>query len=177
MSQNLFKKSREIAPATSGEEKIAVNLFFKHASVLLSRYEQWKDIDKFYFIPLKLDMAYFCGGGTFAVAYPPYFIGTVIRNSLEHPELFASECECGHTAYAYAYNGSPLSGRFDLSYACPCCGKHFTNTESGWSIRSQALTATQEEDLERGLSLQKSCLDFEPASIKELLQFCGVQIE
>lgn len=115
--------------------------------------------------------------GHFALAYPPYFIGTVIRNSLEHPELFTSECECGHTAYAYAYNGSPLSGRFDLSYACPCCGKHFTDTESGWSIRSQTLTATQEEDLERGIRLQKSCLDFEPASIQELLQFCGVEIE
>lgn len=177
MSQNLFKKSREIAPTACGEDKIAINLFFKHASVLLSRYEQWKDIDKFYFIPLKLDMAYFCGGGTFAVAYPPYFIGTVIRNSREHPELFASECECGHTAYAYSYNGSPLSGRFDLSYACPYCGRHFTNTESGWSIRSQALTATQEEDLERGRRLKQFCLDFEPASIQDLLQFCEVQIE
>lgn len=177
MSQNLFKKSREIAPAASGEDNIAANLFFKHASVLLSRYEQWKDIDKFYFIPLKLDMAYFCGGGTFAVAYPPYFIGTVIRNSLEHSELFASECECGHTAYAYAYNGSPLSGRFDLSYACPCCGKHFTDTESGWSIRSKALTATQEEDLERGRRVQSIDPSFEPADIRELLRFCWVDIE
>lgn len=71
MSQNLFKKSREIVPAAGGEDKIAVDLFFKHASVLLSRYEQWKDMDRFYFIPLKLDMAYFCGGGTYAVACPP----------------------------------------------------------------------------------------------------------
>lgn len=46
MSQTLFKKSREIAPVASGEDKTTVNLFFKHASVLLSRYEQWKDIDK-----------------------------------------------------------------------------------------------------------------------------------
>lgn len=177
MSQNLFKKSRENGPAASDEDKIAVNLFFKHASILLSRYEQWKDIDRFYFIPLKLDMAYFCGGGTFAVAYPPYFIGTVIRNSLEHPELFASECECGNTAYAYSYNGSPLSGRFDLSYACPCCGRHFTNTKSGWLIRSMALNETQDEDLERGHLLQCLSPSFEPSDIKELLHFCNVDIE
>lgn len=39
-------------------------------------------------IPDKLDMTYLCGGGTFAIAYPPYFIGTVIQNSMEHTELF-----------------------------------------------------------------------------------------
>lgn len=166
MSQNLFKKSWEIAPASSSEDKTAVNLFFKHSSVLLSRYKQWKDIDKFYFIPLKLYMAYFCGGGTFAVACPPYFIGSVIRNSLVRPDLFGGGCECGRTAYAYTYNGSPLSGRFDLSYACPYCGKHFTETESGWSIRSKALTATQEEDLERGHRVQSIDPSFEPADIK-----------
>ncbi len=90
MSHDLFKKNRKITRTSSGEDKIAVNLFFKHASILLSRYEQWKDIDRLYFIPMELDMAYFCCGGTFAVAYPPYFIGTVIRNSLEHPELFGA---------------------------------------------------------------------------------------
>lgn len=177
MSQNLFKKSREIAPASSGEDKVAVSLFFKHVSAILANYERWKDMDKFYFIPLKLDMAYFCGGGAFAVAYPPYFIGTIVRNSLVHPELFGCGCKCGHTAYAYSYNGSPLSGRFDLSYACPYCGRHFSDTESGWHIRSKALTATQEEDLERGRRVQSIDPSFEPADIKELLRFCGVDVE
>lgn len=49
--------------------------------------------------------------------------------------------------------------------------------ESGWSIRSKALTATQEEDLERGRRVQDIDPSFEPADIRELLRFCGVDIE
>ncbi len=172
MSQDLFKKSQEINLASSGEDKIVVNLFFKHAAAFISHYEQWKDIDSFYFIPLKLNMVYFCGGLTLPVAYQPYFIGTIIRNSLDHPELFAEKCKCGHTAYAYSYNGSPLSGRFDLSYACPHCGAKFSDTKSGWHIRSKVLTATQEEDLERGRNLQRLNPAFEPTYINELLTLC-----
>lgn len=174
MSQELFKKSQEITLAASREDEIDVNLFFKHAAPIIRHYNRWKDIDRFYFIPLKLNMVYLCAGLTLPVAYPPYFIGTIVRNSFEHPELFAAKCECGHSAYAYSYNGSPLSGRFDLSYACPHCGANSSDTKSGWHIRSKALTATQEEDLVRGRHLQSLNPAFEPASIRELLKFCCV---
>lgn len=177
MSQDLFKLGTGFNCVPQGEERIALRLYYKHASTLLQHFDEWKDIDRFYFIPLKLNMAYFCAGGATAVAFPPYFIGTILRNSLEHPELFGTQCECGSEAYGYAFNGSPLSGRFDISHACPCCGAHLDTTESGWRIRSNALRATQEEDLKRGRRMALLHSRFEPATIQELLHFCGLNDE
>ena len=67
-------------------------------------------------------MMYVCAGFAARVADPPYHLGTIIRNSLKNPDLFSCECPDGHRAWAYAYSGSPLSGRFDLGMACPECG-------------------------------------------------------
>lgn len=174
MSQELFKLSTSFNCVPQGDERIALRLFHKHAATLLQHFEEWKGIDRFYFIPLKLNMAYFCAGGATAVANPPYFVGTILRNSLEHPDLFSAECMCGHRAYAYAYNGSPLSGRFDLSCACPECGASISSIEFGWRVRSNALRATQEEDLTRGRRMLLLHPHFQTATIQELLRFCGV---
>lgn len=177
MSQELFKLGTSFNCVPQGDERIVLRLYYKHAATLLQRFDEWKDIDRFYFIPLKLNMAYFCAGGATAIAFPPYFMGTILRNSLEHPDLFGTECKCGHQAYAYAYNGSPLSGRFDLSFACPECGQTLQVTGSGWKIRSKALRATQEEDLKRGRRMALLHPRFEPATIQELLHFCGLKDE
>ena len=177
MSQELFKLSTSFNCVPQGDERIALRLYYKHAATLLQHFDEWKDINRFYFIPLKLNMAYFCAGGAAAVAFPPYFIGTILRNSLEHPELFGTRCKCGSEAYGYAFNGSPLSGRFDISHACPCCGAHMDTTETGWRIRSKALRSTQEEDLKRGRRLSLLHPRFEPATIQELLHFCGLKDE
>lgn len=177
MSQELFKLSTSFNCVPQGDERFALRLYYKYAATLLRNFEEWKDIDRFYFIPLKLNMAYFCAGGGTAVAFPPYFVGTILRNSLEHPDLFSVGCTCGHRAFAYAYNGSPLSGRFDLSCVCPKCGAGISSIESGWRVRSNALRATQEEDLKRGRRMALLHPRFYPATIQELLRFCGVSDE
>jgi len=177
MSQGLFKLSTSFNCVPRGDERIVLRLFYKHAATLLQHFEEWKDIDRFYFIHLKLNMAYFCAGGATAVANPPYFVGTILRNSLEHPERFGAKCKCGHQAYAYTYNGSPLSGQFDLSCACSHCGAITRVTESGWKIRSEILRTTQKEDLKRGRRMALLHPGFKPASIQELLRFCGVADE
>jgi len=177
MSQELFKLSTSFNCVPQGDERIALRLYYKHAATLLREFDRWKGIDRFYFIPLKLNMAYFCAGWAAAVAFPPYFIGTILRNSFEHPELFGTQCECGNQAYGYSYNGSPLSGRFDISHACPCCGLVSRTTESGWRIRSEALKAMQDEDLKRGRWMQFWHPGFEPATIQELLRFLNVPEE
>ena len=177
MSQELFKLSTSFNCVPQGDERIALRLYFKHAATLLREFDRWKHIDRFYFIPLKLNMAYFSAGWAAAVAFPPYFIGTILRNSFEHPELFGTQCECGNQAYGYSYNGSPLSGRFDISHACPCCGLVSRTTESGWRIRSETLKKTQEEDLKRGRRMQFWHPSFEPASILELLRYLKVPEE
>ena len=177
MSQDLFKLSYGFNCAPQGDERIALRLYFKHAATLLRTYDQWKDIDRFYFIPIKLNMAYFCTGWATAVALPPYFIGTILRNSIEHPNLFGTHCECGSMAYGYSYNGSPLSGRFDISHACPCCGQIVYTTETGWRKRGETLKETQSEDLKRGQQMRVWYPDFKPATIQELLRFVGVTEE
>lgn len=176
MSQDLFKLDHGFNCVPQGDERITLRLYFKHATTLLREFDRWKDIDRFYFIPIKLNMAYFCAGWA-AVAFPPYFIGTILRNSIVHPDLFGTQCECGRQAYGYSYNGSPLSGRFDISHVCPSCGLVTRTTESGWRNRSEALKATQKDDLKRGRRMKFWHPGFEPATIQELLRYLNVPEE
>lgn len=177
MSQDLFKLSTGFNCVPQGDERIALRLYYKHAATLLREFDRWKEIERFYFIPIKLNMAFFCPGGATAIAFPPYFIGTILRNSIEHPDLFGTKCKCGHQAYGYSYNGSPWSGRVDMSLACPGCGAQMDTTESGWRIRSEALKASQAEDLKRGRRMQFLHPSFESATIQELLRYLNVPEE
>lgn len=146
-------------------------LYFRHASTLISHFNEWKDNNAFYFIELRLDMAYVSSSGLIAkIAHPPYYLGTIVRNSLQHPGLFGCECPHGHTAYAYTYSGSPLSGRVSQAMACPKCGWNDRTERRGWHDRSKALNATRAEDLERFRRLKESDPDFRPADLRDLLR-------
>ena len=147
-------------------------LYFKHAATLLRNYDQWKHIDRFYFIPLNLDMCYHLPGSIVSMAPPPYYLGTILRNSLENPGLFSTPCECAHTAYAYAYNGSSITSRIDLSYACPHCGKHTHLTQTGWKIRSEALQNAQSIERSRLIKTRLLHPKLRSSAIEELIQFC-----
>ena len=147
-------------------------LYSKHAATLLRTFDQWKHIYRFYFIPLHLDMSYHLPGSIVSMAPQPYYLGTILRNSLENPELFCTPCECGHTAYAYVYNGSPITSRIDISYACPRCGKHTHLTQTGWRIRSKALQNAQSIERSRLIKTQLLYPKLRPATIEELIQFC-----
>ena len=149
-------------------------LYGRHAATLIRHFYEWKDNPEYYFIELKLDMTYFCAAFSARVADPPYHLGTILRNSLKNPGLFSCECPDGHRAYAYAYNGSPLSGRFDLGMACPECGWNEWVSRSGWRVRSEALKATQAEDAERLGALRLLHPGFGGADIRDLLRNLGV---
>ena len=177
MLQNLFTSSHGFDPVPRGEERTALRLYLKYADKLLQRFDEWKGIDRFYFIPIKLNMAFFCIGGATAIAYPPYFIGTILRNSLEHPDLFGTKCQCGQQAYGYSYNGSPLSGRVDISSACPHCGTHIDTMESGWKVRSNTLKESQKKERWRIAKIRLLHPRFQPATIQELLKFIGLSDE
>ena len=148
-------------------------LYGRHAATLIHHFDEWKDDPRYYFIELRLDMTYVSSAFVARVANPPYHLGTIIRNSLENPELFSCECSCGHHAFAYSYSGSPLSGRFDLGMACPECGWNGWVTRSGWKVRSETLRATQAEDAE-WLNFVMSRMDFRVADLRDLLQSLGV---
>jgi|LSQX01.1.fsa_nt_gb hypothetical protein len=146
--------------------------FFRNANDIYSRYDEWKSNDVFYFIPLKLDMSYHICGHTVRMADGPIFLGTFVRNTLEHKELFCVKCpKCGKDIYPFSYNGSPLSGRVDLEAKCDC-GWDGSTSVSGWKVRSEALKSAQLQDAERFRSFQKKALS--PANIQSLLEELNV---
>ena len=81
-------------------------LFESNAPAIFRSYEKWKDIPQCYFIKLRLNLGYYNTEGlAMWMADPPYWLGTIVRNSIEHPDLFGARCSCGHQAYAYRYAG------------------------------------------------------------------------
>ena len=160
----------EVRP--SDATRAATRLYLRHAAALIGSFDSWKEDPRYYYIELGLNMAYFVGGVVARIADPPYRLGTIIRCSLEHPELFSFDCPgCG------SYNGSPLSGRFDLSGACPECGWRGYVRKSGWWVRSNALKTVQKEDRGRLLGVRLLKPAFRPAAIEDLLREIGVPEE
>lgn len=176
MSQTLSpaaeQRRKQLDYATS-----ITKLYFRHASTLFAHYDEWKDVNEFYFIELRLDMAYVSTGFIARMANPPYYLGTIVRNSLLNPDCFGDRCPEGHQAFAYAYSGSPLSGRVSQALACPECGWNQWTERRGWHDRSRALKATQDEDRERLHSVLESNPAFKAADLRDLLRRLGVPEE
>lgn len=148
--------------------------FFRNANKLYRRFDDWKGVDRFYFIPLNLNMTYCIGGYSISMADGPVYLGTFIRNTVEHPDLFEFRCpKCGKTLYPYGFNGSPLSGRVDLQSMCDCCGWEGYEMVSGWRKRSDALKATQREDKFRSAKyrFRVKCLKKQSSTIEDLLSW------
>lgn len=55
----LFLQEGGVRPS---EEQLRLTiLFYRNAGEIYARFEEWKDIDKLYFIPLYIEMTYSCG--------------------------------------------------------------------------------------------------------------------
>ena len=168
MSHDRFSKVEAQALHLHDEFWLDTILYFRNYHNIIHRYDDWKDIDCFYLIPLKLSLSYCIGGHVINMAEGPVYLGTFVRNTLEHPRLYTFMCpDCGKTIYPYGYNGSPLSGRVDLEGTCEC-GWDGYETVSGWRIRSETLKRTQQQDRWRAnLRLRKK----NTATIQELLDW------
>lgn len=171
--QDRFAKVEAMALSRHDDFWLDTILFFRNAREIYRRFDDWKAIDRFYFIPLRLDMTYYIGGLALSMNEGPVFLGTFIRNTLEHPDLFSFKCpKCGETLNPYGYNGSPLSGRVDLQSTC-ACGWGGYEMVSGWRPRSEALKASQKSDTWR-LRLFKM-RGGKSATIRELLDWLDKQ--
>jgi len=85
-----------------------------------------------------MEMTYSCGWVA-EMAPDPVWLGSFVRCTLEHPELFQYNCpDCGKVVHPYRYVGSPLSGIVHLEGRCEC-GWHGNEEVSGWRIRASAL--------------------------------------
>lgn len=132
---NFFKQD---ALRPTEEQLRLTKVFYQNAGDIYAHYDDWKDIDKFYFIPLYLEMTYSCGWVA-EIAPDPVWLGSFVRCTLEHPDLFQFKCStCGKVVHPYRYVGSPLSGRVDLEGECSCGWKGYEMV-SGWRIRATAL--------------------------------------
>ena len=177
MCNDRFSKVEAQALSLHDELWLDTIRFFRNANLIYRRFDDWKGIDRFYFIPLKLQMAYCIGGHVKRMAEGPIYLGTFIKNTLEHEDLFTASCpKCGRKLHPYGYNGSPLSGRVDLEATCECGWDSYVSV-SGWRIRSEALQATQKADRIR-LAKFNALKPFRgsQATIKELLDWLA-QVE
>ena len=145
---------RRDAVRPTEEQRLLTRQFYQNASAIYSSYNDWKDDDSIYFIPLYLEMTYSIGGKVLEIAPDPVWMGSLVRCTLEHPELFQYRCpECGKTVCAYRYAGSPLSGRVDLEGRCGCGWKGYESV-TGWRARAIVLRAQISGDRRRYLKYQ-----------------------
>jgi hypothetical protein len=162
---NFFRKAG-LRPTE--EQRLLTKLFYINANEIYSRFDDWKDNDRFYFIPLYMEMTYSMGWVA-EIAPDPIWLGSFIRCNLEHPELFQITCpKCKKTLLPYRYVGSPLSGRVDLEYECEC-GKKGYEMVSGWHVRAIALRDQLESDKARNLKFRMLHLGAEIVPIEEFL--------
>ena len=83
-------------------------------------------------------MTYSINGIAAELAPDPVWLGSFIRCTLGHLNLFQYKCpKCGKTV-AFQLCGLPLSGRVDLEGYCDCGWRGF-ETVSGWFKRGEAL--------------------------------------
>ena len=133
---NFFKQG---GTRPTAEQLLDTKLFYQNSVDIYAHYDQWKDDDRFYFIPLYMQMTYSCAGWVAEMAPDPVWLGSFVRCTLEHPELFQNRCpECGEEVHPYRYVGSPLSGIVHLEGRC-VCGWHGVEEVSGWHLRATAL--------------------------------------
>ena len=137
MDKYTFFKKGGLRP--SQEQLLDTKLFYQNAPEIYVRFEKWKDVDRFYFIPLYMEMTYSCAGWVAEIAPDPVWLGSFVRCTIEHPELFQYRCpDCGKVVHPYRYVGSPLSGVVHLDGRCECGWKGMEQV-SGWRLRATAL--------------------------------------
>ena len=133
MDKYNFFKTDGLRP--SREQRLDTKLFYQNANEICSRFDEWKDEDKFYFIPLYMEMTYSMGWVA-EIAPDPVWLGSFVRNMLKNPDLYLFRCpKCKKTIFPYRYCGSPLSGRVDLEGHCICGWEGFESV-SGWRLRA-----------------------------------------
>ena len=166
MDKYNFIKKGGLRP--SEEQLLDTKLFYRNAAEIYARFDEWRNIDKYYFIPLYMEMTYSMGWVA-EIAPDPVWLGSFIRCNLEHPDLFQVTCpKCKKTLFPYRYVGSPLSGRVDLEYECKC-GKKGFEMVSGWRVRAIALRDQLESDKARHFKFKMLHLESKPATIEGFL--------
>ena len=164
---------RQGGPRPTGEQLLLTKAFYRNSNVIHARFVDWSTKDEFYFIPLYLEMTYSLGWVA-EIAPDPVWFGSFVRCNLDHPELFQVRCpECGQPVFPHRYCGSPLSGRVDLEYECPC-GRKGVEMVSGWRLRATVLRDQLSSDRLRYLKYRALHPGAKDATVEDLLKWLGL---
>ena len=167
MDKNKFFKRDALRPTE--EQRLLTKPFYSNSNVIYAHFDDWKDIDRFYFIPLYLEMTYSVAGIVSELAPDPVWLGSFVSCTLKHPDLFQYKCpKCGKTVSPYRYVGSPLSGVVHLEGLCDCGWRGY-ETASGWFTRGDSLRKQMSSDKLHYSKYKLLLLNAEPATIDELL--------
>ena len=169
MDKNNFFKKDALRPTE--EQRLLTKPFYANANTIYQHFNDWKDIDRFYFIPLYLEMTYSISGIVAELAPDPVWLGSFVRCTLEHPDLFQYKCpKCRETVHPFRYVGSPLSGRVDLEGYCECGWKGH-EIVSGWFKRGEALREQLAADKLRHAKCKLIHFNTDVSTIDELLSW------
>ena len=167
MGKNNFIRKSALRPTE--EQLLLTQPFYTHANELSARFDDWKGIDRFYFIPLYLEMIYSVAGITAELAPDPVWLGSFVQTIRNYPDLFQFQCpDCGKTVLPYRFVGSPLSGRVDLEGYCDCGWKGY-KTVSGWFKRGETLRKQMAADTLRYHKFRMLHPGTRSATVEELL--------
>jgi len=166
MDKYNFFKQGGVRP--TAEQLLDTRLFYLNSVEIYARFDEWKDNDKLYFIPLYMEMTYSMGWVA-EMAPDPVWLGSFVRCTLDHPDLFQYKClECGETVFPFRHVGSPLSGIVHLEGRCECGWKGHEEV-SGWRIRATALRDQIASDSARNLRFRLFHPLTNPVTMKELV--------
>ena len=172
MEKDRIDYSEQVALRVRDREWDDTLIFFHNANEIYARFDEWKDNDLFYFIPMKMRLLYARPPGGMFMVPDPVFLGTYIRNNLKYSNYFSASCpDCGRKLYPYHINGCPTSERVDLQLSCDDCGWKGIVRVEGWHFRSRMLKLTQAEDQLRMDAILLLNRDFKAANIKDLIGF------
>ena len=167
MDKNIFIRKSALRPTE--EQRLLTQPFYQNANTIYQHFDEWKDIDRFYFIPRYMEMTYSVAGITAELAPDPVWLGSFVQTVRNHPDLFQFQCPaCCKPVLPYRFVGSPLSGRVDLEGYCDCGWKGH-KTVSGWFKRGEALREQLAADKRRNNKYKLLHLNAEPATIEDLL--------
>ena len=167
MDKTIFIRKSALRPTE--EQRLLTQPFYQNANIIYQHFDEWKDINRFYFIPLYLEMTYSINGIVAELAPDPVCLGSFVQTIRNHPELFQFQCpDCGKSVLPYRFVGSPLSGRVDLEGYCDC-GWEGYKTVSGWFKRGETLREQLTADKRRNNKYKLLHLNAEPATIEDLL--------
>ena len=171
MQQDLFSQWEQHALLSRDETAYDTVRFFRNAKVIFDLFDEWKNKDRFYFIPLKLGLTYCMGGHTFRMSEDEIHLGTFIRTIQERDDLFTGTCpECGRKLYPYGVLGPTLIFRVRLEACCDCGwrGKVFSGD---WAVWNVALRRALKKDRRRLITARMFNPFFKVTTIESLMEY------